>query len=68
MVYGQAEDASRFTRLPFDPWHALIEHRPLGNMMRARKHAYFASTKGRSAGASCGGFSSSRDVQCPCPG
>lgn len=35
-------------RLAFDPWHALVEHKPLGGMMRARKHAYFASTQGRS--------------------
>jgi hypothetical protein len=37
--------------LSFDPWHARVEHRPLGGMMRARKHAYFASTKGRGAAA-----------------
>lgn len=35
--------------MAFDPWHALADHRPLGAMMRARKAAYFASTKGRSA-------------------
>jgi hypothetical protein len=35
--------------LSFDPWHALVEHRPLGAVMRARKHAYFASTQHRSA-------------------
>jgi hypothetical protein len=33
----------------FDPWKALVEHRPLGDVMRARKHAYFASQKARSA-------------------
>jgi len=27
-------------RLSFDPWHALIEHRPLGVVMRARAVAY----------------------------
>jgi hypothetical protein len=43
--------AARIEKLSFDPWHALIEHKPLGNMMRARKHAYFASTKGRGAEA-----------------
>jgi hypothetical protein len=37
--------------LSFDPWHALVEHRPLGNMMRARKQAYFACGKGRNAAA-----------------
>jgi hypothetical protein len=39
----------RIERLSFDPWHALVEHKPLGNLMRARRHAYFASTRGRSA-------------------
>jgi hypothetical protein len=31
----------------FDPWEALVEHRPLGGIMRARKAAYFASQKTR---------------------
>ncbi len=35
----------------FDPWHALVEHRPLGAVMRARKPAYFASTQARKAAA-----------------
>ncbi len=43
------ERAARIETLSFDPWHALEEHRPLGAMMRARKHAYFASTKARGA-------------------
>jgi hypothetical protein len=33
----------------FDPWHALVEHRPLGNVMRARNVAYRESTKARGA-------------------
>jgi hypothetical protein len=33
----------------FDPWHALAEHKPLGNMMRARNHAYRLSTQERKA-------------------
>jgi hypothetical protein len=33
----------------FDPWQALAAHRPLGGIMRARKVAYFASQKTRSA-------------------
>ncbi|MCE9500659.1 MAG: catalase [Leptospira sp.] len=33
----------------FDPWNALKEHRPLGDVMRARKYVYFASQKGRGA-------------------
>jgi hypothetical protein len=35
--------------LAFTPWHALPEHRPLGNMSRARLKAYDASQKGRGA-------------------
>jgi len=41
--------AERVERMSFDPWHALVDHRPLGAMMRARKHAYYESTQGRSA-------------------
>ena len=33
----------------FDPWNALVEHRPLGEVMRARKVAYFASQQNRTA-------------------
>ncbi|PJZ64286.1 catalase [Leptospira wolffii] len=33
----------------FDPWEALWEHRPLGDVMRARKYVYLASQKGRNA-------------------
>jgi hypothetical protein len=33
----------------FDPWHALVEHKPLGNMMRARNHAYRLSSQERKA-------------------
>lgn len=36
-------------KLSFDPWHASVELRPLGNMMRARNQAYRLSTKERSA-------------------
>ena len=31
----------------FDPWAALVEHRPLGEIMRARKVAYFPSYQNR---------------------
>ncbi len=31
----------------FDPWLALAEHRPLGDVMRARKHVYYASQQSR---------------------
>jgi hypothetical protein len=33
----------------FDPWHSRKDMKPLGNMMRARNHAYRASTQARSA-------------------
>ncbi|MGC4937517.1 hypothetical protein [Kribbella sp. DT2] len=33
----------------FDPWNAKAEHRPLGEVMRARKVAYFASQQQRNA-------------------
>ena len=33
----------------FDPWQALVQHRPLGDVQRARKVVYFASQKGRQA-------------------
>jgi hypothetical protein len=35
--------------LSFDPWHSLEAHRPLGQIMRARKSAYFLSTSARGA-------------------
>ena len=38
-------------RLSFDPWHAPIEFRPLGNLMRARNHAYRLSVTAREAAA-----------------
>ncbi len=41
--------AAFIDQLSFDPWHALQELRPLGNMMRARNHAYRASTQERAA-------------------
>lgn len=31
----------------FDPWGGLTDHRPLGEIMRARKNAYFVSQKAR---------------------
>ena len=31
----------------FDPWNALVAHRPLGHIMRARRVAYFASQQAR---------------------
>jgi len=36
-------------QLSFDPWHAPVEFRPLGNLMRARNHAYRLSVIARKA-------------------
>jgi Catalase len=36
-------------KLAFDPWHAPADFHPLGNMMRARNHAYRLSTMERGA-------------------
>lgn len=36
-------------QLSFDPWHAAEELRPLGEVMRARNHAYRVSTQTRQA-------------------
>ena len=33
--------------LKFDPWGGLMAHRPLGEIMRARKAAYYVSQQGR---------------------
>lgn len=33
----------------FDPWAALLDHRPLGELMRARKVVYYASQAERGA-------------------
>ncbi len=38
-------------QLSFDPWHARTDLRPIGNMMRARNHAYRVSTQARNAAA-----------------
>lgn len=41
--------ADEVERALFDPWQALVEHRPLGEIMRARRVAYFASQRAREA-------------------
>jgi catalase len=35
--------SKKIDRLSFSPWHATEDHRPLGNVMRARRVAYEAS-------------------------
>jgi hypothetical protein len=41
--------AERVEASVIDPWQALAEHRPLGDVQRARKVVYFQSQKGRGA-------------------
>jgi hypothetical protein len=41
--------AEKIEKTIFDPWNALLAHRPLGDVMRARKVVYYASQKGRGA-------------------
>jgi len=43
------EIAKLVESLSFDPWHALVELRPIGAVMRARNPAYRESTKQREA-------------------
>jgi hypothetical protein len=46
----QGERVEAFVEsLSFDPWHAPVEFRPLGNIMRARSHAYRLSVIERSS-------------------
>jgi hypothetical protein len=45
---GQAL-AQRIEGTTIDPWQAMADHRPLGDVQRARKVVYFASQKGRGA-------------------
>ena len=39
--------AAEIEAAAFDPWSALVEHRPLGEVMRARKVVYYQSQTGR---------------------
>ena len=41
--------AARIEQTVFDPWQALAAHRPLGEVMRARKVVYLASQRARAA-------------------
>lgn len=47
-----AEFQSEVEAMHFDPWNGLLEHKPLGNIMRARKIFYHLSQKGRKEKAS----------------
>ena len=47
-TYSPARRVYVDDRLSFNPWHCLAAHRPLGNIMRARKVSYPVSVKLRS--------------------
>jgi hypothetical protein len=42
-VDGSGDLATRCESMSFNPWHALVEHRPMGGMNRLRKVVYQAS-------------------------
>ncbi len=44
-----AKVSSAIEAMSFDPWHAAVELRPIGELMRARNHAYRESTIERGA-------------------
>jgi CRP-like cAMP-binding protein len=46
-----SELKSRVEQLNFDPWNILAAHKPLGNVMRARKFFYLLSQQHRSSNA-----------------
>ncbi|MBI3148389.1 MAG: catalase [Betaproteobacteria bacterium] len=46
---ADSEFAQTVAAAVFDPWQALAAHRPVGDVMRARKVVYFQSQKGRGA-------------------
>ncbi|MFN2581257.1 MAG: catalase, partial [Candidatus Dormibacteria bacterium] len=48
---GYDRFAADVEAMSFDPWHALDDHRPLGEVMRARRAAYYASVRERRAAA-----------------
>ena len=47
LVLDSLADAEVVEADRFDPWSAVAEHRPLGEIMRARKAAYFPSYRNR---------------------
>jgi catalase len=50
-LFAASDAAAREAEaVKFDPWSGLAAHRPLGEIMRARKVAYFASQQGRTVG------------------
>ena len=50
-AFDTPERMREVEEMSFDPWHALVEHRPLGGINRARKAVYAASLKLRQSAA-----------------
>lgn len=44
-TYQAKVDQQYANTLSFDPWHGLVEHRPIGNVQRARAAIYRASSR-----------------------
>ena len=44
-AYQSRVDQQYVNTLSFDPWHGLAEHRPIGNVQRARAAIYRASSR-----------------------
>jgi len=43
-TFSSAGQLAFARNLTFNPWHALKEHKPLGNQNRARRHIYQATS------------------------
>ena len=47
--FDSPEQIARCEAISFNPWHALVPHRPLGSMNRARRAIYEAMSAFRAA-------------------
>jgi hypothetical protein len=47
--FDSPDQVARCEAMSFNPWHALVEHRPLGSMNRVRRQIYEAMSAFRSA-------------------
>jgi len=46
-VFSTPERVLQARQMSFNPWHAIAEHRPLGNQNRARKLIYLETSRVR---------------------
>lgn len=47
--WSEATSPAEDNALAFSPWHGLVEHRPLGSIMRVRRRAYLVGAQFRQA-------------------